>query len=236
MDVYDPARLERRLRMFETICLPGIRGQTDKTFRLGILAGEKLPVLERLRRLASTCDQIELFVEPEGRKHLDVCRDVLYRLRPATSADCAEFCMDDDDAVNITFVSEVRRHYEFIRPMLADGRPIELDFCRGYAALHREADVVLKNVVVPHWTPAQVLFIPDGSDLTLFNYHHYRFWKKNTCLSIGGKVPMYVRSFHEDNDSATDWHRIRSDEDLRDPARVLFRNFGINILAASFAI
>ena len=47
--LYAPARMEARLRQFETICLPGLRAQTDPDFTLLVLIGDTLPARYRNR-------------------------------------------------------------------------------------------------------------------------------------------------------------------------------------------
>ena len=41
--LYAPARMEERLRHFECICLPGLKGQTDPDFTLVVMTGPDLP-------------------------------------------------------------------------------------------------------------------------------------------------------------------------------------------------
>lgn len=225
--IYDMDRLQRRLRLFEQICLPSIRTQTDPDFRLLVLVGEKMPLLPRLRKAVASIEQITVISRPEGLPHIETCTNVLCEHRGAASF-VGEFCMDDDDAVAIDFIAETRDFFSSAQPIVAKGKPVELDFCRGFAAKMSGDTLILKQVVSPHWTPAQVIFQQAASVRSIFNYHHYRFWRRHDCLSVARSEPMFIRTFHKDNDSDTAWEPMKHEPMTRDAKSVLQARFGIS--------
>lgn len=232
--IYELGRLKRRLHLFENICLPSIKSQTDKDFRLVILVGENMPLLDELRDIVLDVRQIELAVSPEGLPHIETCSNVLLARRRA-SGFVGEFCMDDDDAVAIDFIEQSRELFDSTKPIVAKGKPVELDFCRGIAAKMHDDTLHLKQVVTPHWTPAQLIFQKASSSRSIFNYHHYRFWRRHDCLSIARTSPMFIRTFHGDNDSDTAWEPMKHEPFAEEPADLLRSRFSITGLKATVA-
>lgn len=224
--IYHLDRLERRLHLFERICLPSIRAQTDPDFRLLVLVGENMPLLARLKAIVADIRQIEIVTRPEGLPHIETCTDVL-RSHRHKARFVGEFCLDDDDAVAVNFVSETRSLFSSARPIVAKGKPVELDFCRGVAAKSEGDTLILKHVIAPHWTPAQVIFQLGSSERSIFSYHHYRFWRRHDCLSIARTEPMFVRTFHEYNDSDVAWGPMKHEPLARDAESLLQDRFGI---------
>lgn len=240
--IYDTARLRQRLWLFEHICLPGITGQIDKNFTLILLIGEHLPrfVRDRLDEIIAPHPQIQLRVEPEHQHHDDVCARAFHSSRRPGTQLVAEFALDDDDCVAVTFIAEIRRILRQAGPLaIAEGR-FEIDFPRGFALLLDENGLAFKQVVNPHWNCGQVIVQSATSRLSLFNFHHYRFWKRHTCLSFARET-MFIRSYHGFNDSGNKWHKLAenpgpmSEVDL---AALLEDRFGIALSAtkASLAV
>lgn len=230
-DLYDAARLDRRLRLFETICLPPLRAQTDKDFRLLVLIGEGLPApaRARLQALIAGIREITLCVEPEGQPHLQVCRRVLTRHIAPDAAATAQFCMDDDDAVAIDFVHRLRLRIAEARPIWSLRLPVEIDFHNGFALRLSDPQPLLA-LSAAHWTPAQAIVIPRGRSRSLFDYNHARFWRTNA--SFGCPDPqMYVRCFHNDGDNRVAPATIAAmatEVQPSDPGATLRRRFAID--------
>ncbi|MDS9467365.1 glycosyltransferase [Paracoccus sp. MBLB3053] len=230
---YNNTQLRYRLNLFEKICLPSIVSQTDHRFVLVILVGENMPYLGELRRLVRNRNQIVIFKQPEHLPHLEACARAMNEYRKDRATHIAEFCMDDDDAVHKTFIEKTRNIFRIVKPMLDDGSPVELDFCRGFAARYDENSLTLKHVVMPHWTPAQVIFQLASSKKNIFAFNHYRFWRNRTCVSVG-ESPMFVRTFHGHNDSGTKWENMLHEGGCGDPRKILSEEFGIGDIRAAF--
>ena len=111
--LYDPARLEERFRLFETVALPCLMAQTDPDFEMIVLVGDRFPPvhLERLTALLAPLPQARIVVEPP-RPHREVMKEILNKARHARSEPCVQFRFDDDDAIAVDFVAkpaQVRR-------------------------------------------------------------------------------------------------------------------------------
>ncbi len=234
--VYDHGRLHRRLWLFRHICLPGITGQTDRDFSLIILVGQTLPDFARqaLEEMIAGHPQLRLQVEPEFQRHDEICAQVLLDARHPRSRFVAEFGMDDDDCVAVTFIAETRRIFAQCRDLITSEGRLELDFCRGFAMLAEDGRLSFKQVVAPHWNCAQVILQPAASPLSLFNFHHFRFWKRHTSFSFA-REPMFIRSFHGHNDSGNRWAGLKPNpgpQEEADLLPVLRQRFALDLAAA----
>lgn len=238
--IYDPARLRQRLWLFEHICLPGVSGQIDKDFTLILLVGARLPhvIRHRLDEMIAPHPQIQLRVENEHQHHDDVCAGAFHSTRRRDTQLVAEFALDDDDCVSVTFIAEIRRILRQAGDLaMAEGR-FEIDFPRGFALLLDDKGLALKQVVNPHWNCGQVIVQSPSSRLSLFNFHHYRFWKRHTCLSFARET-MFIRSYHGFNDSGNKWHKLAenpgpmADAEL---ALLLQERFGIDLAATKASL
>ncbi len=235
--VNDIQRLKARLAIFKNLWVPSMHGQTDKRFSVIVLIGSGLPteIREQLIRCISGSPQVHLHEEPDGQPHNEVCNRVLRKFRNPRASIVGEFGLDDDDAVSLDFVSEVHRYFVALNPIIRESGRAELDFSRGYAAQVDGTSCRLKEVVAPHWNCGQVIFQKMPSRLTMFNFHHYRFWKKHPCL-LAAQRPMFIRSFHANNDSGNRWNTLKVEEGLVEPSEVsamVRRRFGAALLPHS---
>ena len=211
--LYEAERLRQRLWLFESLCLPSLLGQSEQSFRLILLAGENLPqaIAQKLRALVAPHRNIFLHFEPEGQSHGALCQKLLRHYRDPQLPFTAEFNMDDDDAVAKSFIADLRRNFAAAHLLMGETGHIEMDFCRGFAAQIDERDIRLKHVLAPHWGVAQAFLMPTPEPLTAMNFHHMRYWKNNNALSLSRR-PMFLRSFHAYNDSATSFAALKPEK------------------------
>lgn len=233
--VGDLDRLRTRMTLFKKLWVPAMLGQTDKRFTIIVLIGSSLPdeIRTALVDAVSDCPQIVIHEEADGQIHNEVCNKVLRLYRRSDVDFIGEFGLDDDDTVSLDFIAEVHRHFRALQPLVLEAGRAELDFSRGYAARISESSCVLKEVVAPHWNCGQVIFQKSPSRLSLFHFHHYRFWKKHPCL-LATRRPMFIRSFHANNDSGDRWERFKAEGGRMDPrelAALVAKSFGISICA-----
>lgn len=235
-NVYDQDRLKSRYTIFKNLWLPSVQGQTNNDFTAVILIGSGLPPEYKSKLYEDTkrMPQIVIHEEEDGQAHADVCNRVLHHYRKPSCNYIGEFCLDDDDAISLNFVEETRQNFLSISGLLAEHGRAELSFCRGYAAEIHGKQLSLKEVVMPHWTCGQIIFQQMPSRLTLFNFHHFRFWKKHPCLLVSHK-PMFLRGFHGTNDTGNRWQRIKEERALPQSTEIiatLLKMYGVNIEAS----
>ena len=109
--LYTEARLRRRFKAFETMCLPSIRAQTDPDFSFWLLTSPELsePWMQHLAQLCADIPQIRILVS-EARLTSDALRPHLRQAARAAGHPVIQFRIDDDDALSRHHVARIRRN------------------------------------------------------------------------------------------------------------------------------
>lgn len=199
--LYAPARIEERFRHFETVSLPGIRAQTDGDFTFAIVVGDNLPELhlERLNALISDVPQAVIIPWAPGERHRPVMRKILNQLRK-DGQPCLQFRHDDDDAINVRFVQELRQTALDCSDMLARHPLVAFDFNNGYIASADSNGIAAEEVFNPFWGVALGMYVSAGENRSIFNFSHYKI--PSVMPTISRPDPdMFVRGHNDYNDS-----------------------------------
>ncbi len=215
--LYSPERMEERLRHFECICLPGLKAQTDPDFTFLVLVGEAMPLpyLDRLRELLAEFPQARIVSRPPG-PHRRVCQQVINAARDM-SQPCLEFRHDDDDAVAVTFIAELRAAALDISALRARHRLVALDWNRGYVARPDAQGIRAEPCVTPFWGVAQAVAVAPGVRQSIMNFGHNKLIRFMPTLSFTA-APMYLRGHSDHNDSRQKAHVKTVDLPLLDAA------------------
>lgn len=231
--LYDDARLELRFFWLEQVALPSLRAQTDADFRLVILIGDQLPKPHRDRLTALTADipQVRIVAMEEGLKHSLACREAMTAARDPLARAVAEFRLDDDDAIAVSFVEETRKRFDLLAPLFDASGRVSIDFCRGLLLRTVGPDVMLRPVMARLWTPGLVTYRKPGDGVSLLDANHLDLWKLMPVLSL--RYPtMFVRGAHSDNASAVSnrWDQVSvKAPDLRKARSALSRDFKVDL-------
>ncbi|NDW02411.1 putative rhamnosyl transferase [Salipiger sp. PrR002] len=203
--LYAPARMEERLRHFECICLPGLKAQSDGEFTFLILVGEAMPAiyLERLRALIADFPQARIVARPPG-PHRQVCQEVINAARDM-SQPCLEFRHDDDDAVAVNFIEDLRAAALDISALRARHRLVALDWNRGYVARPDAEGLCAEPCMTPFWGVAQAVAVAPGVRQSIMNFGHQKLIQFMPTLSFTDS-PMYLRGHNDHNDSRQKKH------------------------------
>lgn len=203
--LYAPERIEERFRHFETICLPGLKAQTDPGFVFAILVGEAMPEIYRARLDALVADfpQAIIVARPPG-PHRKVCQEVINSLRDLTQP-CLQFRHDDDDAVAVNFVARLRRAAGDVAPLLEQNRLVGFDWNRGYVARPDAAGLCGEVQVTPYWGVAQAVAVQAGVRQTVMNFGHNKIMMFMPTVTFTDEV-MYLRGHNDHNDSRQKKH------------------------------
>ncbi|TJZ90416.1 hypothetical protein FA743_14805 [Paracoccus gahaiensis] len=228
--LYDPARLERRMRWFETLCVPPLMAQTDPDFTLIVVTGEDLPEpwAGRLLALAEIVPQIRIECLPAGR-HAPLCREALSRHVDPTADVVAQFRMDDDDAVAIDYVAHIRADHRLTIHMTHKHHPVVVNYTSGLVARLEDGDLSLHAEMAQNWGLAQTFYFPGGEVRSLMNYRHDKVWAKVPTVTLPGPV-MWIRGHHDVNDSRGHLigkHRVPADSEAL--PRLLDRRFNLDL-------
>lgn len=109
--LFEPARLERRMQLFESICLPSVRAQTRQDFRWIIVHDAALPAeyRERLARAVADLPNAVLYEHGDPSEWPEGWLDQYV----GPGNDCVlTTLIDDDDALHRDYVKLLRREAE----------------------------------------------------------------------------------------------------------------------------
>lgn len=199
--LYDPARLEERFRLFETVALPCLRAQTDPDFTLVVVIGESLPKphQERLRDLVADIPQIRIEAHPP-RQQRPIMKDILNAARHDSTAPCLQFRFDDDDAVSVDFVERLRQSIRDCPGLIARNRTVAVDFNMGFAATFGAEGIRASEIHRPFYTAALGMYVAGRCQQTIMNFAHQKIGRFMPAISYSD-APMFVRGLHSSNDS-----------------------------------
>jgi hypothetical protein len=199
--LYQPARMEERFRLFETITLPSIAGQTDPDFTMVIATGDSLPpvYLERLLSLTEPLDNVAVQTFPP-RQHRGVMGWAINQARGHAKSACLQFRLDDDDAMAVSFVERFKAAARLLRPLWQEQGMTTVDFNRGYTYRADADGLHLLADRYPYTAIAMGVIVPPGSRATIMKYGHQNLWKETPTLTLPGG-DMYLRGHNGFNDS-----------------------------------
>ena len=202
--LFDPKRLDERFAMFETLCLPSLAAQTDRDFCLVVLSSQALPypAKTRLRALAETYPFLSLaFLPPMGPL---ISTRRAFRKGWQDGCDYVTgFRIDDDDAVAVDYIARTRQMAD---RALADGwadgdNPVAISFHRGlYLNLAAPgAPIYDLSEPVPLGQATAMVTAADSTS-NVYRWNHRRL-AAHVRLQSDPRDLMYIRSFHDHNDS-----------------------------------
>ncbi|MCD1620847.1 glycosyltransferase [Salipiger marinus] len=203
--LYATARMEERFRHFETLCLPGLRAQSDPDFLLLVLVGRAMPALwlARLTALLADLPQARIIARDPG-PHRQVCQQVINAARDMAQP-CLQFRHDDDDAVAVDFVATLREAAQDCAALLARHRLVGFDWQRGYVARPDARGLCAEPCFTPYWGVAQAVAVQPRVTQTIMNFGHAKLPQFMPTVTFADR-PMYLRGHNDHNDSRQKKH------------------------------
>ena len=206
--LFDPARLERRLSLFERVALASLRDQTDPDFKLLLLTSKFLPA-DHLKRVTEACHDM---IGPE--------RTMITRRRPQQAGHALRRCMrhhlnqishsaqivlDDDDAVSCDFVARCRQEAQFaLSQMMPVQTPVYLSFATGLTGrFEADGGMTLIPREMPFTNLGLTLVGPTMTRKNPYLLAHKKVTRRHAVRVIHDQRPFYIRSVHDTNDSRT---------------------------------
>ncbi|WP_224817163.1 putative rhamnosyl transferase [Hasllibacter sp. MH4015] len=202
--LYAPKRLDERTLWFEYVFLPPLRAQTDADFTMHLVLGEDFPDPWRSRVEAAIRDVPQIKAHwraPDD--HRAICRDVLWGGRDATRAVVAEFRLDDDDAVAIDYVQQLRRSWNKVGRLANFHGRVALDHGKG-VVLEAQQDGTIK----PHvfntqcWSAGLAIYLRPEDEAIVMDFPHHKIWSRVPFVNLTDSV-MFIRGDHDHNDART---------------------------------
>lgn len=236
--LYSKARMIERFALFEHICLPALRQQSDPDFHLVVVVGESLPALyqKKLHDLLQGFPQSTIVPLP-AMPHGDAMTQAVETVKNRGNARdwIAHFRMDDDDTVSKNFVRDVRMRFALLHDLAVDAGKLGLDYNYGFT-LQADANGV-KSHVGHHrlWTPGQVVFLPQNDPRTSTHFPHHKLDRTMPVITYP-RPSMFVRSKNLHNDSNKSSHfAMKLEAVTPDHRRILKNRFAISVDALATA-
>lgn len=236
--LYDPERLTLRFRHFEMLTLPSIAAQRDKRFTFLVVTGERLPQpwRERLHDLCASVPQIKIVTAPPQR-HRTAMQEAIQTELGDTPDPSLQFRLDDDDAVDISFVRSIRRTARLTQKLSTDWRHLAIEFSNGYSVKLTPDGLRAAQIQAQFYSCGLAVMFRPGDDKTVMNFPHHKLHHKMPTL-INPLPEMFLRALHADNDSGASGEESAL-QPLDEQQRILFkRRFNVDddAVRASFAL
>lgn len=203
--LFDPARLEKRLALFEKITLASLKNQTDADFRLIVLSSQEMPkpYQHRLRTLVLNSLGPERVIFKFARPGYAAKKMAVQVTQAFLGTDwVAEVVLDDDDALATTYVSDLRASVAARSESFATETDYAfVTFPRGLSLFASQGKIAYANRLVPFTNLGLALVARPGSGRNIFAVAHLKIGARHPHFIIDTGAPYYVRSIHGANDS-----------------------------------
>ena len=193
--VFETSRLERRFDLFENICLPSLKNQTDQGFNVAILTSKFLPdwAMERLHNSLSGTNN--LFIRPfrANANYMNIARRAVFELLDHQTPVYTSFNLDDDDALATDYIERLRSY------LTPQNTGKALTFRNGYELTVSGGDTRLRRDRRPKASAglAGINAGPVGEVadvVSIFEYGGHRKVDERAPLIIDTSADMYLQS------------------------------------------
>ncbi len=222
--LYDPARLDRRIALFERFTLPCLSAQTDPDFTMLILVGETMPepVQTRLANLVADTPQVRILAYP-SLPHYRAMRRAYDEVARSDATHRTTFRLDDDDAVDRDFVKRLRHWAD----KLADDAPTAIAFNKGlYVDYTQNPPEIFDATEKTPLAVGTALTVPMGHSENIYRRNHRILAQFYNTFSEA-ETPCYIRTVHQDNGSTPAFSGRTREMSEDDIAAVLEAQFNL---------
>ena len=227
--LYQAARLERRLALFEKLALHSLAIQDEDAFRVAILIGDDLPgwCRTQLEQLIAEFPQAQLVALPRKPHYQAVCAGYAALPNDPGATHVARFRLDDDDGLHRTATRHIRETAEAMLRVSSIAPPFALTFQRGFYL-----DLTEKTAALSDWaertppSPGLTVVAPIDERTNCYRYNHRRLSQHMNCYS-DISTPMFLRAVHGGNDSEAKPIGVKGALKPNGIARVLRRGFAM---------
>jgi hypothetical protein len=203
--LFDPARLAKRLYLFEHMNLACLRDQSDPEFKLAILTSTLLPE-DHFKDLTALChdmlgpERVHILRRGPGSAGKQFNRFMTRKL--STTPHAVQVVLDDDDALSVDFVEETRREAEFaLSRFRPDQDCVYVSFASGLSARFDDDGLLLTPRSVPFTNLGLALVAPSDTPKNPYMLAHKKVARRHPVRVIHDQRPFYIRAVHDTNDS-----------------------------------
>ncbi|MEO9575371.1 MAG: glycosyltransferase [Tateyamaria sp.] len=193
--VYNSTRMEARLYLFENLCLPSLRAQTDQDIRIVILTSEIMPkpYKDRLRNVTTDVPNIQIYFS-QGREIRGALKP--YMRDHEIKDRAVNFRLGEDDAISCQYIKRLRQ------VSISMPERSHISFPKGIISTPNPA-VVQVSGVCTHLCPSPSLVRITGQSFRKNPYKtmHDAVWKTFPTETDPG-FAAYIMTLHGHNDTA----------------------------------
>ena len=200
--LYDPARLERRFRLFETLTLPSLLAQSHRDFTTILLVGKDMPrpARERLEALLAPLPGAQVIALPP-LPMFGATRRAFDRVLDPAATHLTSVRLDDDDAISTDLVARLQALAPRAAALFGAQEPVVLSHQRGCFLELAPGGNRLYGVV--ERTPLGIglaMVAPVARRDTIYSRNHRLLGQFYNCVA-DAETPAFIRSVHRDNDA-----------------------------------
>lgn len=226
--LYDPARLDRRFRLFEKLAFHTMALQEDTGFSCAVLIGDSFPdkARARLEGIIRDFTPMQIVALPP-MVHIQAVKRAFNALPDDPAAThIATFRQDDDDAMHRTTVGRIRAVADNMLAVREDKKPFVIAFNRGLYLDPKSETPITEWYERAPLGIGLAMVTPKGDHATVFRRNHRNLVEYYDCYSEVAR-PMWIRSVHGDNDSTAQPQGRAGALRPRGVRRVLADGFGL---------
>lgn len=209
--LFDENRMETRFRLFEKICLPAIKAQTNKAFRLFIAASRCMPDVykSRLASLVADTPQIEIVYSDEANV-TDIFNHLMAQVTANATQNCVHFRLDDDDAIANVLVEKLEAYADFTKEHGV------ISFPNGLYLQNHGQDATLIREYAPHIAIGFAFVNPPGFIKNPYQCGHIRYPRRITNVSVAD-ICAFIHVAHHESDTVGTQDQHLDDLKAADP-------------------
>ena len=193
--LYDEERMNERFYLFESICLPSLRWQSDQDFKIVVLISPEMPDVfkERLAKSVADIPQVEILCV--SAEH------VTFALNPWIEKQAvvqnhrtAHFRLDDDDAIASHFIENIRATMGGV----PDHTLISLP--SGLYLTNDGGEVQLLAKFQPYIAIGLTIINPPGHIANPYQMSHSQYYRNVPSLMLPNEF-AYIHTAHGQSDT-----------------------------------
>lgn len=224
--LYDPARLERRFRLFEALTLPSLAAQTDPDFTLVVLIGEDFPTeaRARLERLLEPYRDARVVALPVYNNYKGT-KLAIETCRKESATHILSIRLDDDDAFGRDVIAAQKTLAPRVADLGPDDAPAVICFNNGlFLEIGSDGNRLYGVIEKLPLGIGMGMIAPVGARPTIFSTDHRRVHTRWNVYTEA-LTPRFIRTVHRDNDSSAIASGERIDHRAEALDELLARNF-----------
>ena len=226
--LYDPARLERRFKLFERLAFHTMALQDDTNFSCAVLIGECFPDAWRMRLedIIRDFPPMQIVALPP-MVHIQAVKAAYSALPDVPEAThIATFRQDDDDGMHRQTTARIRAVADNLLQVRVDKKPFVIAFNRGLYLDPKATSPISEWYERAPLGIGLAMVTPKGDHATVFRRNHRNLVEYYDCYTEVGR-PMWIRSVHEDNDSSATPQGRAGPLRPKGVRRILWDGFGL---------